>query len=66
MTAFSGNPIDAGIEPKVGFGSNPAVRTPSREPPESAQKRRPSDHDPLNLIEADLIAPAIVVLRRAR
>ena len=31
----------------------------------SAQKRQPSDHDPLDLIEAELIAAAIVELRRA-
>jgi hypothetical protein len=37
-----------------------------RERPVSAHRRQPSDHDPLDLIEAELVAPAIVELRRAR
>jgi hypothetical protein len=32
----------------------------------SAHKRQPSDHDPLDLIKADLVAPTIVELRGAR
>jgi hypothetical protein len=45
-----------------------ASRKPDRvgERPEAARKRQPSDHDPLDLIEAEFIAPAIVELRRAR
>jgi hypothetical protein len=34
--------------------------------PLTAHKRQPSDHNSLDLIEAELIAPAIVELRRAR
>ena len=34
--------------------------------PLSAHNREPSDHDPLDLIETDLIASPIVELRRAR
>ena len=34
--------------------------------PVMAHKRQPSDHNSLDLIEAELIAPAIVELRRAR
>ena len=31
-----------------------------------AQKRRPLDHNPLDLIEADLVAAAVIELRRSR
>jgi hypothetical protein len=34
--------------------------------PETAHKRQPSNHDPLDLIEAKLVAAAIVQLRRPR
>ena len=51
---------------KVRFGSNQAAPSPPCEGLESAQKRQPLDHNPLDLIEAELVASAIVKLRRAR
>jgi hypothetical protein len=54
-------------QPRERPESAPTTRAfASHEGPESAQKRQPLDHDPLDLIEADLIAPAIIELRGAR
>jgi hypothetical protein len=48
------------------LGSRLSVSGRRREGPESAHRRQPSDRDALDFIEADLIAPTIVELRRAR
>ena len=48
------------------MGPNLPVPRRGQEGPESAHKRQPSDHNPLDLIEAELVAPAIVELRGAR
>jgi hypothetical protein len=47
------------------LGSTPAARSRFGERPLSAHKRQPSDHDPLDFVEAYLIAPTVIKLRRA-
>jgi len=58
-TTWTGLLLLAGPAP-AGMAASLAAPSPS------VHKRQPSDHDPLDLIEANLVAPAIIKPRRTR